>query len=81
MKFTDAKEKFLAENWEAYGIADHLGQTAVFMNGFFDRWVERFHEMEYLTADSDVQRFVRRRMQAVRVSITAVYFSIINSLC
>ncbi|KAF7416439.1 hypothetical protein PC9H_002705 [Pleurotus ostreatus] len=65
MKFTDAKEKFLAENLEAYGIADHLGQTTVFMNRFFDRWVERFHEMEYLTADSDVQRFVRRRMQAL----------------
>ncbi|KAF4586543.1 hypothetical protein EYR38_010822 [Pleurotus pulmonarius] len=60
--FTDEKTMFLHEHWVAFGKAESSGHVNKFMDDFFTAWLDRFREMEYLTADSSVQVFVKRRM-------------------
>lgn len=46
----------------AFGQSQHLGTMDAFLEDFFLAWLEHFKEMEYLTAGSDVQVFIKRRM-------------------
>ncbi|KAF4564899.1 hypothetical protein EYR36_002842 [Pleurotus pulmonarius] len=60
--FTPQKTAFLHEHWMAFGQSQHLGTMDAFLEDFFLAWLEHFKEMEYLTAGSDVQVFIKRRM-------------------
>ncbi|KAF4568039.1 hypothetical protein EYR40_010563 [Pleurotus pulmonarius] len=60
--YTKEKTVFLQEHWVAFGKAANFGHVDRFMDDFFAAWIGRFREMEYLTADSSVQVFVKRRM-------------------
>ncbi|KAL4261662.1 hypothetical protein AB1N83_010087 [Pleurotus pulmonarius] len=60
--FTPQKTLFLQEHSIPFAKAELLGVTDAFMDDFFTAWIDHFEEMEFLTADSDVQVFVKRRM-------------------
>ncbi|KAJ8697360.1 hypothetical protein PTI98_004170 [Pleurotus ostreatus] len=45
--------------------AELLGTVDTFMDEFFSAWIEHFKEMEYLTAGSDIQIYIQRRMVKV----------------